>query len=59
MTISAHKFNGLKGSGIVAWKNHVSFEPIIVGGGQESGFRSGTVPVAQAVCFRKSHETCC
>ncbi len=54
ITLSGHKFNGLKGSGIVAWKNHLSFEPIIVGGGQESGLRSGTVPVAQAVAFAKA-----
>ncbi|PUB15200.1 cysteine desulfurase family protein [Paenisporosarcina sp. OV554] len=54
LTLSAHKFNGLKGSGIVAWKGHVSFEPVIVGGGQEFGLRSGTVPVAQAVSFAKA-----
>jgi len=54
LTLSGHKFNGLKGTGIVAWQNHVSFEPIIVGGGQEFGLRSGTVPVAQAVAFAKA-----
>lgn len=54
LTLSAHKFNGLKGSGIVAWKDHVSFEPVIVGGGQEYGLRSGTVAVAQAVSFAKA-----
>ncbi|MDX1806984.1 MAG: cysteine desulfurase family protein [Paenisporosarcina sp.] len=54
LTLSAHKFNGLKGSGIVAWKDYVSFEPVIVGGGQEFGLRSGTVPVAQAVSFAKA-----
>ena len=54
LTLSAHKFNGLKGSGIVAWKDFVSFEPVIVGGGQEFGLRSGTVPVAQAVSFAKA-----
>ena len=40
LTLSGHKFNGLKGTGIVAWRNHVSFEPTIVGGGQEFGLRS-------------------
>lgn len=54
LTLSGHKFNGLKGTGIVAWKDHVTFEPTIVGGGQEFGLRSGTVPVAQAVAFAKA-----
>ncbi|WP_075620073.1 cysteine desulfurase family protein [Paenisporosarcina indica] len=54
LTLTGHKFNGLKGTGIVAWKDHVSFEPTIVGGGQEFGLRSGTVPVAQAVAFAKA-----
>jgi cysteine desulfurase len=54
LTLSGHKFNGLKGTGIVAWTGHVSFEPIIVGGGQEFGLRSGTVPVPQAVAFAKA-----
>ncbi|WP_019413904.1 cysteine desulfurase family protein [Paenisporosarcina sp. TG20] len=54
LTLSGHKFNGLKGTGIVAWKGNVSFEPTIVGGGQEFGLRSGTVPVAQAVAFSKA-----
>lgn len=54
LTLSSHKFNGLKGSGIVAWKDNVRFEPVIVGGGQEFGLRSGTVPVAQAVAFSKA-----
>jgi cysteine desulfurase len=54
LTLSGHKFNGLKGTGIVAWKNHLSFEPIMVGGGQEFGMRSGTVSVASAVAFSKA-----
>ncbi|MBW9235562.1 aminotransferase class V-fold PLP-dependent enzyme, partial [Leptospira santarosai] len=54
LSLSGHKFNGLKGTGIVAWTGHVSFEPIIVGGGQEFGLRSGTVPVPQAVAFGKA-----
>ncbi|EPD54138.1 hypothetical protein HMPREF1210_00123 [Paenisporosarcina sp. HGH0030] len=54
LTLSGHKFNGLKGTGIVAWTGHVSFEPTIVGGGQEFGLRSGTVPVPQAVAFAKA-----
>ena len=41
-TISAHKIYGSKGIGALYLKNTVSLKPIIFGGGQESGLRSGT-----------------
>lgn len=41
-TISAHKIYGSKGVGALYLKNAVSLKPIIFGGGQESGLRSGT-----------------
>ena len=41
-TISAHKIYGSKGVGALYLKNTVSLKPIIFGGGQESGLRSGT-----------------
>lgn len=41
-TISAHKIYGSKGVGALYVKNNVSLKPIIFGGGQESGLRSGT-----------------
>ena len=41
-TISAHKIYGSKGVGALYVKNKVSLKPIIFGGGQESGLRSGT-----------------
>ena len=41
-SMSAHKMNGLKGSGILIKKNHVPFVPLINGGEQEFGLRGGT-----------------
>lgn len=41
--ISPHKFYGPKGIGILLWKKSLgNLHPLIVGGGQEHGFRSGT-----------------
>ncbi len=46
MTLSAHKIYGPKGIGILYAKNpdgkNFPFEPVITGGGQEFGMRSGT-----------------
>ena len=41
-TISAHKFHGPKGVGVLYVKNINSLKPIVFGGGQENGYRSGT-----------------
>jgi len=41
-TISAHKLNGLKGSGILVRKQHVQLSPVISGGQQEYHLRGGT-----------------
>ena len=40
--ISAHKINGLKGVGALVRRKGVNLTPIIFGGGQENGLRSGT-----------------
>lgn len=53
LTISAHKIHGLKGSGVLAF-NNVQPEAIILGGGQEAGYRSGTVAVPQAAALAKA-----
>lgn len=54
ITISAHKINGLKGSGILALRKGMTPEAISYGGGQESGIRNGTVSVANAVTMAKA-----
>jgi len=41
-TISAHKIHGMKGVGALIVKKDVKIKPVIFGGGQENGLRSGT-----------------
>lgn len=41
-SVSAHKINGLKGVGALYYKKGITFSPLIFGGGQEYGRRSGT-----------------
>jgi cysteine desulfurase len=42
LSFSAHKFHGPKGVGGVYWRPGIELSPLLVGGGQEDGFRSGT-----------------
>ncbi|MDX1469470.1 MAG: cysteine desulfurase family protein [Acidimicrobiia bacterium] len=49
MTITGHKFGGPKGAGILYVREGTPLEPLIHGGGQELGRRSGTHDVAGAV----------
>jgi cysteine desulfurase len=44
--LSAHKFHGPKGVGALALSSTARIEPIVHGGGQEGGLRSGTENVA-------------
>lgn len=48
LAASAHKFGGPRGSGILLARRNPAPAPIIRGGGQERGIRSGTVDVASA-----------
>ncbi|HEX6256579.1 MAG TPA: cysteine desulfurase family protein [Euzebyales bacterium] len=42
LTLSAHKFNGPKGVGVLVLRRDVDAVPVLHGGGQERGVRSGT-----------------
>jgi cysteine desulfurase len=41
-SISTHKINALKGVGALIKNKNISLSPLIIGGGQENGLRSGT-----------------
>ncbi len=54
LSLSGHKFNGLKGQGLLLIKNIQNIEPVIHGGGQEYGLRSGTVNLPMAISMVKA-----
>ncbi|WP_298871844.1 cysteine desulfurase family protein [uncultured Microbacterium sp.] len=51
MTVAGHKIGAPKGTGILAVRGRLPFEPLLHGGGQERGRRSGTPDVAGAVAI--------
>jgi len=54
LSLSAHKFHGLKGSGALIINQYLKIKPQITGGNQMYGFRSGTINVAGAVALSKA-----
>jgi len=51
VAISAHKFGGPKGVGALVVRRGTALEPLIEGGGQEGGLRSGSSNVAGVVAM--------
>jgi cysteine desulfurase len=49
VSVSAHKFGGPKGVGVLVVRSGTSLRPLLPGGGQERGRRSGTTNVAGVV----------
>lgn len=45
LSLSAHKFHGPKGIGALYLKKNKLIQPLLIGGGQEQGIRSGTLAV--------------
>lgn len=56
MSVSAHKIHGLKGMGATINRRETSIPPYILGGGQESGNRSGTENTTGIIAFGKACE---
>ncbi|MBQ9848316.1 MAG: aminotransferase class V-fold PLP-dependent enzyme [Clostridia bacterium] len=55
-SVSAHKIGGFKGVGALFVKNGLKMPPFIKGGGQESGFRSGTENTVGIAAFGAAAE---
>lgn len=56
LSISAHKFGGMKGVGALYVRDGIVPQSVIVGGNQENGFRAGTENVAGIVAMAKALE---
>lgn len=56
LSLAGHKVGAPKGVGVAAIRARVPIEPLIHGGGQEAGRRSGTENVALAVAFATALE---
>lgn len=54
LSLSAHKFQGPKGIGILYKRESIRLDPLITGGGQELGLRSGTENVPYIVGMAKA-----
>ena len=55
-SISAHKINGLKGTGALIKRKKLNLKPYLIGGGQENGLRSGTENIFGIKVFEYSAE---
>jgi cysteine desulfurase len=56
LSLSSHKLYGPKGAGALIFERGVNLSPLLLGGGQEQNYRSGTENVATIVGFGKAAE---
>lgn len=56
LSVSAHKFHGPKGIGALYVRKGLRFSPLLLGGGQQNGRRSGTENTAGIVAMGKAAE---
>jgi cysteine desulfurase len=57
MTVTAHKIGGPVGVGALLARRGLALEPVLHGGGQERGVRSGTLSAPLAAAFAVAAET--
>lgn len=58
LSVSGHKFHGPKGIGFLYRKEKVKIKPLLLGGGQQDGMRSGTDNVPGAVGMAAAAKEC-
>ncbi|MGP5025967.1 cysteine desulfurase family protein [Glutamicibacter ardleyensis] len=58
LSLSGHKIGALKGSGVLYFSNQYPLVPLLHGGGQQGGVRSGTENPAAAVGIARALQVC-
>lgn len=53
-SLTAHKINGLKGTGLLIINDNMTIDPLVKGGHQQNNMRAGTVDVPGAVQLAKT-----
>jgi cysteine desulfurase len=56
LSLSGHKMHAPQGTGLLCVRRHAAFRPLLLGGGQEQGRRSGTENVAGIIGLGKAAE---